>query len=65
MATVKEMLDQSEGHQNLIKDLDDLKAMAEAGKFHDFATDEATPKVLLNKMFLGLADNVVKGRYDD
>lgn len=53
------------GQINLIGDIKELLAEAEAGEFGDFTNEKyPTPKVELRNRLLKLADNVVNGEYD-
>ena len=54
------------GHDNLIGDLKDLLAEAEAFEFHDFKNStHAAPKMALMGKIMAFKDNMEEGRYDN
>jgi len=54
------------GHENLIRDLEELLQGAKAFEFHDFKNEKhAAPKVALYKQLHYLAEQVKRGRYDN
>lgn len=60
------MTKENQGHDNLITDLEDLLEEAKNYEFHDFQNGKfAAPKMALREKLLGLAEQVVKGRYDN
>ena len=58
--------DKNEGHQKLLDDLSVLLYDAWHYEFNDFKNNKyATPKVVLRKKLLDLAENVEQGKYDN
>ena len=56
----------SQGHKNLIADLESLLGEARAGEFGDFTNNKyLAPKMALAEKLHGLRQNVIDGRYDD
>lgn len=54
------------GHLALLTDLRELVSLTQAMEFHDFEnTNFATPKIELRNRLLGMAENVVEGKYDN
>lgn len=54
-----------QGHEALQYDIDALHADIDEMKFHDFKSQDATPKMNLRLRLLALLENVQTGRYDD
>jgi len=55
-----------QGHENLINDLEHLLSQAKDNQYHDYKNTELpAPKIALRGELLVMADNVVKGRYDN
>lgn len=53
------------GQENLVADLKELLAEAEAGEFGDFTNNKyPAPKIALAEKFKELRDNVINGKYD-
>ena len=58
--------DKNKGHESLMQDLSELLYEAYHYEFNDFRNKKYdTPKVELRKKLVGLAENVVNGKYDN
>lgn len=54
------------GHQLLIKDLEEFLKEAESFEFHDFRNEKyATPKMALKEKLDAMAEAVIAGKYDN
>lgn len=65
-ATKDEQPTQDTGHQNLINDIDALRAEVVGFEFHDFKNEKYfAPKIALADKFRELRNNTITGKYDN